>query len=58
MQRNVFTPFIDQPRRRSGVEEMAALLSEAHAWNIRLIELTLAGLIFFWLGFAIAARCL
>ncbi|QYA12962.1 hypothetical protein [Rhizobium sp. AB2/73] len=58
MQRNAFTPFIDQPRRRSGVEEIATLLCEAHVWRMRLVELTLASLVFFWLGFAIAARCL
>jgi hypothetical protein len=44
--------------RRSGVEELIALLVEAHLWRMRLIELTLAGIIFFWLGFSIAARCL
>ncbi|QRM36971.1 hypothetical protein F3X89_03865 [Rhizobium rhizogenes] len=43
--------------RRSGVEEMIALLVEAHLWRMRLIELTFASIIFFWLGFAIAVRC-
>ncbi len=53
-----FTPFIEQPQRRSGVEELATLLCEAGAWRMRLIELMLASFIFFWLGFMIAARCL
>ncbi|MDJ1632701.1 hypothetical protein [Rhizobium rhizogenes] len=43
--------------RRSGVEELIALLVEAHLWRMRLIELTFASIIFFWLGFAIAVRC-
>ena len=55
---NHFTPAIDKQPRRSGVDELAVLLCEAQAWRLRLIELTLAGLIFFWLGFTIAARCL
>ena len=58
MQRNAFTPFVDQPQRRSGVEEIATLLCEAHVWRMRLVELTIASLVFFGLGFAIAARCI
>ena len=58
MQRNAFSPFIDQPPRRSGVEELASLLCEAHVWRMRLMELTIASFIFFALGFAIAVRCL
>ena len=46
------------PARRSGVEGLTELLREAHLWRMRLIELTLASTVFFWLGFAIAARCL
>jgi hypothetical protein len=43
--------------RRSGVEELLALLVEAQIWRMRLIELTFASIIFFSLGFAIAVRC-
>ena len=50
--------FIDRDCRRSGVEEIASLLCEAHVWRMRLIELTIASVVFFWLGFAIAARCI
>jgi hypothetical protein len=51
-------PATAYPARRSGVEELIELLHEAHAWRMRLIELTLASIVFFWLGFFIAVRCL
>ncbi len=58
-QRTSFLCFNDhQTHRRPGAEELASLLCEAHAQRMRLLELALAGLIFFWLGFMIAARCL
>ncbi|MBB3288184.1 MULTISPECIES: hypothetical protein [unclassified Rhizobium] len=44
--------------RRSNVEELIDLLREAQIWRMRLIELTFASVIFFWLGFFVAARCL
>ena len=55
---NHFTPAIDRQTRRSGVEELIDLLREAQIWRMRLIELTFASVIFFWLGFFVAARCL
>lgn len=58
MHRNAFTPFIAPAPKRSGVDEMVSLLCEVAAWRLRMIELLLACLIFFWLGFMIAARCL
>ncbi|NTJ63801.1 hypothetical protein G6M50_36750 [Agrobacterium rhizogenes] len=54
---NHFTPAIDRQPRRSGVEELVMLLCEAQAWRMRLIELTLASIVFFWLGFFVAVRC-
>lgn len=55
---NHFTPAIDRQKGRSGVEELMALLLEAHTWRMRAIELAFASVTFFWLGFFIAARCL
>ncbi|NTG20032.1 hypothetical protein G6L00_06190 [Agrobacterium rhizogenes] len=52
------TPTIDKQIRRSGVDEMIALLVEAQTWRLRLVELTFASVIVFWLGFFIAVRCL
>ena len=46
------------PARRSCVEAQIAFLREAQIWRMRLLELTLASIIFYWLGFEIAARCL
>ncbi|NTI92253.1 hypothetical protein G6L78_01275 [Agrobacterium rhizogenes] len=55
MKGNHFTPFIDKPRTRSSsMDELCALLAEAHFWRSRAVELAFACPIVFALGFAIA----
>ncbi len=58
MQRNAFSPFLSEKPRQSCVEGMVSLLCDVNAWRMRLIELAFASVIFFWLGFMIASRCL
>jgi hypothetical protein len=43
--------------RQSSMDDLCALLVAAHFWRSRLVELCVAGPIFFCLGFGIAMRC-
>jgi hypothetical protein len=55
MKGNHFTPFIDALRPpSSSMDELCTLLTEAHFWRSRAVELAFACPIVFALGFAIA----
>ena len=49
-------PFAAEARREQSRRELIDIMSRAHFWRMRAVELTLLSLIAFSLGFAIACR--